>query len=84
MWCLSCFFVSACNHSPWLQALFPHLQQRFGHFQPEDCALFCLGAREFYRELEQEEERQRFRQALKEASAQDGSSCPYSSLLQCL
>ncbi len=45
MWCLSCFFVSASSHSPWLQAYFPYLQTRFGWFEHEDKKLFCLAAR---------------------------------------
>ncbi len=81
MWCLSCFFVSACSHSQWLQAYFPHLQLRFGYFEHEDKKLFCLAAREFYSSLDQGAKRDKFRQAF-QAAAQPGS--PYYDLLQML
>jgi hypothetical protein len=84
MWCLTCFFVSACGHSPWLQALFPHLQHRFGHAQPEDRRLFCLAAREFYRALASAEQRERFKQALSDAANAADPFCPYADLLKCL
>ena len=80
-WCLSCFFVSAAAHAPWLQALFPQLQRRFGWFvEPEDRRLFCLAAREFYRGLDQEEQRVKFRETFEAAPAE----APYKELLQML
>lgn len=51
MWCLSVFFFSAAANNPYLQALFPYLQQRFGCYTHEDKRLFCLAARHFYQSL---------------------------------
>lgn len=48
MWCLTVFFVSAAADNPYLQAMFPYLQQRFGCYSHEDKRLFCLAARHFY------------------------------------
>merc|ERR1719357_2023176 len=52
VWCLTVFFISAAADNQWLQAMFPHLQQRYGLYQSEDKKLFCLAARHFYLELE--------------------------------
>lgn len=60
LWCLSCFFLSAAHQNPWLQSLFPYLQQRLGCYQHEDKKLFCLAAREFYQNLEEEKQKQKF------------------------
>ena len=48
MWCLTVFFISAAADNPYLQAMFPYLQQRFGCYCHEDKRLFCLAARHFY------------------------------------
>ena len=93
VWCLTCFFVSALagkGHSPWLEAVFPQLQQRLGFFDREDRRLFCLAGREFYRSLG-DGDRQRFVATFEEAAAEQAgeaaglalSTAPYQELVWC-
>lgn len=81
VWCLTCFFISASNHSPWLQAYFPVLQQRFGLLHHEDKKLFCLAAREFFQSLNEPSQKSKFMESV-ESMAQDGN--PYIDILHSL
>ncbi len=88
-WCLTCFFLAATAAdasspaAPWLRALFPQLQRRFGWFEAEDRRLFCLAAREFYRGLKEQDQTDSFKEIFEMAAAamQDA---PYRELLQIL
>lgn len=81
VWCLTVFFISGAATNRWLQAMFPHLQNRFGMYQSEDKKLFCLAARNFYQELEGEEQKRVFVDTFKSAAQ---SHTPYLDLLKSL
>ena len=57
---MTVFFVSASWGNPWLQAMFPAIQKRFGMYTAEDKKIFCLAARNFYVQLETESQKQTF------------------------
>ena len=95
VWCLTCFFVSALagkpGASPWLEAVFPQLQQRLGFLDREDRRLFCLAGREFFRSLGGGD-RERFLATFEEAAAEQAgedasplalSTAPYQELVRC-
>ena len=81
VWCLTVFFISAAANNTWLQAMFPHLQQRFGLYQSEDKKLFCLAAKHFYQELESDSQRENFVETFKSAAQHH---TPYYDLLKSL
>ena len=60
IWCLTVFFISASATNPWLQSMFPYLQQRYGYYQNEDKKLFCVAAKYFYNNLDHELHKQKF------------------------
>ena len=80
MWCLTVFFISAAADNPYLQALFPYLQQRFGCYCHEDKRLFCLAARHFYVSLgEDKTSKEHFLQTVKSVAQ---PRTPYYDLLK--
>ena len=80
MWCLTVFFISAAADNPYLQALFPYLQQRFGCYCHEDKRLFCLAARHFYFSLgEDKTSKEHFLQTVKSVAQ---PRTPYYDLLK--
>ncbi len=82
MWCLSVFFLAASSNNPHLQAMFAHLQQRFGCYAHEDKRLFCLAARHFYSSLgEDEASKSHFMQTIKSVAT---PRTPYFDLLKAL
>ena len=60
IWCLTVFFISAAANNVWLQAMFPYLQQRYGYYQNEDKKLFCVAAKHFYNNLDNQLHKQKF------------------------
>ena len=81
VWYLTVFFMSAISKNRWLQATFPHLQQRFGLYQNEDKKLFCLAGKYFYNELESDGQKENFMETFKKAPRQH---TPYNDLVQSL
>ena len=80
MWCLTVFFISAAADNPYLQALFPYLQQRFGCYCHEDKRIFCLAARHFYFSLgEDKTSKEHFLQTVKSVAQ---PRTPYYDLLK--
>jgi huntingtin len=54
IWSLTCFFISA-SASQWLRALMPFAVSRVGRLEAVDHQLFLIAAREFYRQLADDE-----------------------------
>ncbi|PSN49021.1 Huntingtin [Blattella germanica] len=68
-WCLTCFFISASTNQ-WLRAIFPHVQSRIGRCEPEDRKLFCIAAADFYHQLTDVQQKQKFQSAFQTAATQ--------------
>ncbi|XP_067133027.1 huntingtin isoform X2 [Centruroides vittatus] len=77
VWSLTCFFVSAST-LPWLQALFPHLQNRMGKMEKQDRKLFCIAGIQFKNQLKDDEHRKSFYSTIKVVAHPDS---PYADLL---
>ena len=83
VWCLTVFFIASSSNR-WLQATFPHLQNRFGMFHSDqDKRLFCLAARNFHQDLDSDEQKKVFVDTFK-AAAQSCPHTPYQELLKSL
>lgn len=77
VWSLTCFFISAST-LPWLQALFPHLQNRMGKMEKQDRMLFCIAGIQFKNQLKDDEHRKNFYSTIKVVAHPDS---PYADLL---
>ncbi|CAL1269720.1 unnamed protein product [Larinioides sclopetarius] len=80
IWSLSCFFVSATRNF-WLQALFPHIQNRMGIMEEQDRVLFCIAGVNFRDQLQNEEQKQAYFNTIQSVAL---PHTPYADLLSCL
>ncbi|GBL79207.1 Huntingtin [Araneus ventricosus] len=80
IWSLSCFFVSATRNY-WLQALFPHIQNRMGIMEEQDRVLFCIAGVNFRDQLQNEEQKQAYFNTIQSVAL---PHTPYADLLSCL
>lgn len=80
-WCLTCFFISAStNH--WLRSIFPYVQSRIGRYEYEDKRMLCISATDFYRHLNNDNQKKSFVDTFNKVKENPGT--PFSDLLACL
>uniref|UniRef100_A0A1B6D7Q0 Huntingtin n=1 Tax=Clastoptera arizonana TaxID=38151 RepID=A0A1B6D7Q0_9HEMI len=67
-WCLTCFFISS-SLNPWMRAIFPYIQSRIGRCSNEDRKLLCIAASDFYKQLPDESQKDKFLKTFKDAAS---------------
>ncbi|KAJ8968862.1 hypothetical protein NQ317_016785 [Molorchus minor] len=58
-WCLTCFFISSSSNE-WLRSYFPYVQTRVGRYEYEDKKMLCISGADFYKNLPNDQQRQKF------------------------
>ncbi|XP_018571399.1 huntingtin [Anoplophora glabripennis] len=80
-WCLTCFFISASSND-WLRSYFPYIQTRVGRYEYEDKKLLCITGADFYSNLPNETQKQKFVDNFKKVK--DQPDTPFNDLLSSL
>ncbi|KAJ8914559.1 hypothetical protein NQ315_010023 [Exocentrus adspersus] len=80
-WCLTCFFISASSNE-WLRSYFPYVQTRVGRYEYEDKKLLCIAGADFYNNLPNEIQKQKFIDNFNKVK--DQPDTPFSDLLSSL
>lgn len=80
-WCLTCFFISASSND-WLRSYFPYIQTRVGRYEYEDKKLLCIAGADFYNNLPNETQKQKFVDNFKKVK--DQPDTPFNDLLMSL